>query len=811
MPHCSVCFCLAPPANVATVVCVTTRTQAAGRNMAQQNRTRSLGFGSGGWAWRTGLWAAVALLPWSVGSAWVGPCWFAHETVSIGWAGWRYRGPPAARLWLRMALGALWCGDFAYLLRRPATSRYPFNYAPDAAFVVAFGALAALLAGPRLRLARGTWALAAVAAGLQTSFVLTPMGQLACVPWPGHALAAAYTACTAVVSAQALALNLRLRSARAVTALHGLLLMLVADFACRHAALAARASAAAAGELGWTVGLALLVAPLASAPATTRRPTSSRRQRAPASGPLAPWLSVRVLLAAIVGAVLPVALVLGAALDLVQVHDGHRLGGLLIACWAASLAANLLARHVSEALRRAASRRVARRVAAAAGLHELRAVWASRTRDARWGERAALAAHDLRGPAAALEAVALSLAHGGGRFAPLLHSASRRVRLFSDELLHARYAAVTPSRTGKGRVRVRHGGPEGAVFDGQDGQARVGHRLELSRSAPARRAPGGEGVALLLVVRVALREAALRAGPGAAAQLRLRLGRRHDGPAVGESTPTEASPARRRSSVTPAKVSSFFAGVRRANWRQLHVLPRAGPMATALGHLLDNALHASLAAGTPVVVCLWLRRGRAVVEVRDRGVGLPAVLRHALGRAPVASTKAGGNGLGIFRAAQAARRWGGRLTLRPRAHGGTLARLTLPLAPPSQGAAVVAVDDDPLVRRALRLTARRFGIRLYVCASAAACLRLLGRLRRRAQAAPPAAARRTFARTTVVAVDDGLEDGAGGRALRRELRAAGLPYVLRLGADKLAVAKGGSAAWSAEVRRAARRHSTPTP
>lgn len=95
----------------------------------------------------------------------------------------------------------------------------------------------------------------------------------------------------------------------------------------------------------------------------------------------------------------------------------------------------------------------------------------------------------------------------------------------------------------------------------------------------------------------------------------------------------------------------------------------------ALCSLLDNAADASAA----VDLCArW--DGQAVsMEVADRGAGIPSELAPRLGQ-PFVTGKQGGLGLGVYLARAVIERLGGRLVIAPRDGGGTLARVSLPLA-----------------------------------------------------------------------------------------------------------------------------------
>jgi signal transduction histidine kinase len=98
----------------------------------------------------------------------------------------------------------------------------------------------------------------------------------------------------------------------------------------------------------------------------------------------------------------------------------------------------------------------------------------------------------------------------------------------------------------------------------------------------------------------------------------------------------------------------------------------------AIDALLENALHYSPAHTTVTVSCR-----DASIEVRDEGAGLEpgeeeqVFERFRRGSAGTSGPKGSGLGLPIARAL--ARRWGGEVTLVPRADGGASATIALPL------------------------------------------------------------------------------------------------------------------------------------
>jgi len=98
-------------------------------------------------------------------------------------------------------------------------------------------------------------------------------------------------------------------------------------------------------------------------------------------------------------------------------------------------------------------------------------------------------------------------------------------------------------------------------------------------------------------------------------------------------------------------------------------------------NLVQNALDAS-APGTSVELIVG-RDGpaRTIVEVQDRGKGLPASLGERIFD-PGVTTKGKGSGLGLTIARGLAKQHGGDLRLRAREGGGCIAELWLPTEPP---------------------------------------------------------------------------------------------------------------------------------
>jgi two-component system osmolarity sensor histidine kinase EnvZ len=100
----------------------------------------------------------------------------------------------------------------------------------------------------------------------------------------------------------------------------------------------------------------------------------------------------------------------------------------------------------------------------------------------------------------------------------------------------------------------------------------------------------------------------------------------------------------------------------------------------AISNLIDNAQRYS--AG-PIGIEIRGDSGVAVIEVRDRGPGIPEAeaerMKRPFTRLEAARSDAGGSGLGLAIVDRVARMHGGRLELLPRDGGGLVARLTLSL------------------------------------------------------------------------------------------------------------------------------------
>jgi putative PEP-CTERM system histidine kinase len=110
------------------------------------------------------------------------------------------------------------------------------------------------------------------------------------------------------------------------------------------------------------------------------------------------------------------------------------------------------------------------------------------------------------------------------------------------------------------------------------------------------------------------------------------------------------------------------------------VLADFSALATALGHLVQNALEATQGVGK-VVIRGGRLADRAVIEIADDGPGMdPDFVRDRLFR-PLASTKPSGYGIGAYQARALIRDQGGELFVESVPGRGTTMRILLPIVP----------------------------------------------------------------------------------------------------------------------------------
>ena len=111
-------------------------------------------------------------------------------------------------------------------------------------------------------------------------------------------------------------------------------------------------------------------------------------------------------------------------------------------------------------------------------------------------------------------------------------------------------------------------------------------------------------------------------------------------------------------------------------------LPRLALRATALSRLAANLIDNALRHGAPPIeVATRYERGSLVLEVADRGPGIPAGdverLKRPFTRGDPSRSGAAGAGLGLAIVERIARLHAGTLELAPNPRGGTIARVTL--------------------------------------------------------------------------------------------------------------------------------------
>jgi len=130
----------------------------------------------------------------------------------------------------------------------------------------------------------------------------------------------------------------------------------------------------------------------------------------------------------------------------------------------------------------------------------------------------------------------------------------------------------------------------------------------------------------------------------------------------------------------------------------LRVRGDAPALAQAIGHLVQNALDATPADGSPVRLHLAREEDEARLSIIDRGSGMSAAfLREGLFQ-PFTSTKATGFGLGAHEARSIVTGMGGQLTVTSREGEGTQFTLSLPLI--ADNAAMDETDSRTRGRKA---------------------------------------------------------------------------------------------------------------
>jgi signal transduction histidine kinase len=116
------------------------------------------------------------------------------------------------------------------------------------------------------------------------------------------------------------------------------------------------------------------------------------------------------------------------------------------------------------------------------------------------------------------------------------------------------------------------------------------------------------------------------------------------------------------------------------------------------GNLIENALIHT-AAGTPVTVSVHRAGDTAVLEVADRGPGVPLDMRERVferfARGAAETAPRGGSGLGLAIVRAVASSHGGEVELRDAEGGGASFVVTLPAAAPARSDDGVSVLVEP--------------------------------------------------------------------------------------------------------------------
>lgn len=131
--------------------------------------------------------------------------------------------------------------------------------------------------------------------------------------------------------------------------------------------------------------------------------------------------------------------------------------------------------------------------------------------------------------------------------------------------------------------------------------------------------------------------------------------------------------------------------------RSLYLAARPLPLRRAVLNLLDNAVRYG-GEDKPIHVALSRREGEVLLEVADRGPGIPeaemARMRHPFTRLENARSNTKGAGLGLAIVERIVASHDGHLELRSREGGGLRAILHLPLERPSRMTAAAAPPEQ---------------------------------------------------------------------------------------------------------------------
>jgi putative PEP-CTERM system histidine kinase len=109
----------------------------------------------------------------------------------------------------------------------------------------------------------------------------------------------------------------------------------------------------------------------------------------------------------------------------------------------------------------------------------------------------------------------------------------------------------------------------------------------------------------------------------------------------------------------------------------VHAFGHADRLERVIGHLVQNALDATVADGA-VAIRVYRENGRAAIEIADDGIGMtPDFVRNKLFR-PFQSSKPAGMGIGAYESAQYVADLGGQIEVDSQPGRGTRIKVLLP-------------------------------------------------------------------------------------------------------------------------------------
>lgn len=156
------------------------------------------------------------------------------------------------------------------------------------------------------------------------------------------------------------------------------------------------------------------------------------------------------------------------------------------------------------------------------------------------------------------------------------------------------------------------------------------------------------------------------------------------GASLAEATFDLATPVREAAEMMRHRADSLGADLRyEPAGEALRVTGRASAALQVAVNLIQNALDAVAEGDAGRIVVVRTRRelGYALIEVEDTGPGLAQEVRGQLGQPFVTTKPPGqGTGLGLYIAQKLVREHGGELSFPVPERGGTLVRVSLPLA-----------------------------------------------------------------------------------------------------------------------------------